>query len=99
MMQNMQMMHNNMHQNYHPPGRGRGFGRGRGRGRHQQGRERERGRGRGRTHTNGGMYCHTHGNCNHTGADCNTPGQNHQADATFTDMMGGSTQRCYWIQE
>ena len=93
MMQNMQMMHDNMHQNYFPAGRGRGFGRGRGRGRHQQGR----GRGRGRSHTNGGSYCHTHGNCNHIGTECNTPSENHQAAATFANMMGGSTNRCYWI--
>ena len=97
MMQNMQMMHDNMHQNYFPAGRGRGFGRGRGGNRNHHGRG--RGRGRGRTHTNGGKYCHTHGNCNHIGTECNTPGENHQSAATFANMMGGSTNRCYWIND
>ena len=91
MMQNMQMMHDNMHQNQFLPGRDRGFGCGRGCGRFPPGR------GRNRQHTNGGSYCHTHGNCNHIGTECNTPGENHQAAATFANMMGGSTNRCYWI--
>ena len=57
MMQNMQMMHNHMHQNYITGHQGRGRGRGLGC------RRDGRGRGQGRTHSNGGSYCHTHGNC------------------------------------
>ena len=94
MMQNMQLMHDNMHQQYyHGRGRGRGRGNGRGRG---------RGGGRGRTQghqSSGGSYCHTHGNCAHGGTECRTPGPNHVNEATFANMMGGSTNRCYWINE
>ena len=36
-------------------------------------------------------YCHTHGSCAHIGAECNSPGDNHQAAATVTNRMGGST--------
>ena len=95
MMQNIQIIHNNIHKNHFTPDRGRG--RGRGCGRFQPGRGRGRGREPNRNHTNEGSYCHTHGNCNHIGTECNTPSENHQAAATFTNMMGGSTNRCYWI--
>ena len=92
MMNNMQMMHDTMHQNFrHGRGRGRGRvpARGRGRGR---GRSGNRNRGE---RTN--QYCHSHGNCAHTGRECETLAEGHQIDATFADMMGGSTNMCYWL--
>ena len=92
MMNNMQMMHDTMHQNFrHGRGRGRGRvpARGRGRGR---GRSGNRNRGE---RTN--QYCHSHGNCAHTGRECETPAEGHQIDATFANLMGGSTNRCYWL--
>ena len=42
-------------------------------------------------------YCFTHGCCAHSGADCKNPGENHKKEATFANMMGGSTKNCYWI--
>ena len=42
-------------------------------------------------------YCWTHGACAHTSAECNKPKEDHKKDATFTDMKGGSTNRCFWI--
>ena len=89
MMANMQMMHDTMHQNF--AGRGRGRGRGRGAAR---GRGRSRGGNRnGNQRTS--LYCHTHGNCAHISSECQTPAEGHQNDATFTNMMGGSTNRCF----
>ena len=93
MMANMQMMHDSMHQNFN----GRSGGRGRGRG-GQRGRGRGRGRGGNRNasqRTN--LYCHTHGNCAHSSNECQTPAEGHQNDATFTNMMGGSNNRCFWM--
>jgi hypothetical protein len=70
-------------------------GRGRGRG---NDRTNDRGRGRSaNTRTNTRDYCWSHGACAHVGRDCNTPAPGHQADATFTDMRGGSTEACYWL--
>ena len=57
------------------------------------------GRGRVRTQRNGGTYCHAHGNCNYFGTDCNTPIENHNPIATFTNMLVGSTFWCYWIPD
>ena len=42
-------------------------------------------------------YCFTHGCCAHSGAECKNPGDNHKKEATFANMMGGSTKNCYWI--
>ena len=42
-------------------------------------------------------YCWTHGACSHIGKDCNKPATGHKQDATFTNMMGGSTKNCFWI--
>jgi hypothetical protein len=70
---------------------------GRGRGR---GTDRNNDRGRGRppnTRTNTRDYCWSHGACAHIGRDCNTPAPGHQAEATFADMRGGSTEACYWL--
>ena len=68
-------------------GRGHSFSRGFGRG---------RGRGvkRPLQCSRGGRYCHTHGNCAHNGADYQTPSATHKPNASFADMMGGSTKAC-----
>ena len=42
-------------------------------------------------------YCWTHGACAHTSAECNKPKEGHKKDATFADMKGGSTNRCFWL--
>ena len=42
-------------------------------------------------------YCWTHGACSHIGKDCNKPATGHKQDATFINMMGGSTKNCFWI--
>ena len=42
-------------------------------------------------------YCWTHGACSHVGKDCNKPATGHKQDATFINMMGGSTKNCFWI--
>ena len=73
--------------------RGRGTGRTAGRG---------RGNGRGtpgnpRTARPPPGCCWTHGNCFHTGVTCETPGDGHQVEATFTNMLGGSRNRCHWL--
>ena len=85
--QNMQMMHNHMHQNYTTGHHGQGRGRGHGHGRD----------GCGITHSGDGSYCHTHGNCNHLGANFRTPRENHNTTATFNNMLGGSATHCFWI--
>jgi hypothetical protein len=42
-------------------------------------------------------YCWTHGNCAHSGADCETPTEGHLKEATYANMQGGSTERCHWL--
>ena len=42
-------------------------------------------------------YCWTHGPCAHTSAECNKPNEGHKKEATFADMKGGSTNRCFWL--
>ena len=80
---------------YHSYGRGRGRGRqhgyyGQGRGRNQQ-----NGRGgRPPRLRRGGKYCHTHGNCAHTSAECETQAEGHVSTDTFANMQGGSTANC-----
>ena len=78
---------------YRPRGPRRDRERGREHGRNRDRRNRDRDAGRaGGAPT--GSYCHTHGNCAHTGANCRTPGPNHIAAATFSNMQGGSTRNC-----
>ena len=91
MMHNMQIMHYHMHQNYITGDHGRGPGRGRGCSRdgHEHGQR--------RTQSGGGSYCHTHGNCNHLGENCNTPVEKHNLAATFNNMLGGSAAHFFWI--
>jgi hypothetical protein len=67
-------------------------------GRNSQGRGRGRSGGRGidnRSQTR--LYCWSHGACAHTSPDCNRPTTGHQATATFSNMMNGSTNGCYWL--
>jgi hypothetical protein len=42
-------------------------------------------------------YCYTHGNCAHSGANCKTPTDDYIKDATYSNMQGGSTNRCHWL--
>jgi len=42
-------------------------------------------------------YCWTHGACNHTSKSCEQRAQGHKEDATFSNMLGGSTKRCFWL--
>ena len=42
-------------------------------------------------------YCWTHGACNHTSGDCTKKAPGHCVEATFQNMLGGSTKRCFWI--
>ena len=75
--------------------RGRGGGGRSGGGRNRGGRS-----GRGRINSNERptpAYCWTHGNCAHTGADCNTKATGHIDAATYANMQGGSTNRCHWL--
>ena len=43
---------------------------------------------------NTSTYCHTHGACNHTSAECNRKAPGHRNTATFTNRMGGSNAFC-----
>jgi hypothetical protein len=43
------------------------------------------------------QYCWSHGNCAHNGASCNTPADGHIKTATYSNMQGGSTNKCHWI--
>jgi hypothetical protein len=70
-------------------GRGGRGGRGRGRGRGRGGRG-----GRGRAGPRCLLYCWTHGGGGHSGDQCNTPANGHQANATFSNKMGGNTHNC-----
>jgi hypothetical protein len=88
MMANMMRTNNNNNSSRTSHGRGRGRGRGRDNGTN---------RGHGNRNTNARTYCWSHGACAHTGADCNTPATGHQTAATFTNMMGGSTNGCCWV--
>mgnify|MGYP001810554257 CR=1 FL=1 len=58
-----------------------------------------RGRGRETRRQTAGprMYCWSHGACAHSSADCNNRAPGHQTTATFTNMQGGSTNRCFWL--
>ena len=44
------------------------------------------------------LYCWTHGSCAHNGKDCKNPKEGHKKEATFSNMMSGSTKECYWIK-
>jgi hypothetical protein len=43
------------------------------------------------------QYCWLHGNCSHSGPDCESPSGGQIKDATYADMQGGSTTRCHWL--
>jgi hypothetical protein len=71
-------------------------GGGRGRGRHHDRRGRGGRSGRG-TSRRTFKYCWTHGNCSHDGHACEAPADGHIADATYSNMQDGSTNRCHWL--
>jgi hypothetical protein len=73
---------------------GRSSGGGGGRG---GGRGRSNGRGRGAGPRSPPRYCWTHGNCAHGSAECSTKAAGHIDDATYTNMHGGSVNRCHWL--
>ena len=74
--------------------------RGRGRDRHRNNgnrNQRNGGRGEGRDNHNNNnnrsrvaKYCWSHGNCAHSGSECNNPKNGHKNEATFANMMSGS---------
>jgi hypothetical protein len=76
----------NQAQQPHSTGRGRG-GRG----------SRAPGRGPGRGPRPTPQYCWSHGSCHHNSAACASQAEGHKPEATFQNMLGGSTKRCYWI--
>ena len=43
-------------------------------------------------------YCWSHGACAHSSAECNKPKDGHKKEATFSNMMDGSTYKCFWIK-
>jgi hypothetical protein len=45
------------------------------------------------------LYCWTHGSCAHKSSDCKNPKEGHKKEATFANMMNGSTKECYWIKK
>jgi uncharacterized membrane protein YgcG len=55
------------------------------------------GRAGGGTSTNPKFYCWTHGWCAHPSDQCQNQAEGHQTTATSTNMMGGSTAKCYWL--
>ena len=59
------------------------------------------GRGRGRsvargdrTSYRGDKYCHMHGNCAHTGRECETPANSHKQTTMFSNMVSVSDKNC-----
>jgi len=42
-------------------------------------------------------YCWSHGACNHTSKECTQRATGHRDEATFSNMFGGSTKRCFWL--
>lgn len=47
--------------------------------------------------TTGKLYCWTHGACAHTSETCNKPADGHKKEATFSNMMNGSTKYRFWL--
>lgn len=45
-----------------------------------------------RPSSNTGKYCWSHGGCNHYGRECNSKKTGHKDEATFSNLMGGSTR-------
>ena len=43
-------------------------------------------------------YCWTHGACAHDGEECNNRNEGHKTEATFDNMLGGSTKDCFWLK-
>ena len=40
------------------------------------------------------QYCHSHGGCNHSSANCNRQAPGHRSNATLANRMGGSNAFC-----
>jgi hypothetical protein len=77
--------------------RGRNNGGNRGRDRDNDRRARNGGRGGRGGARRPFQYCWSHGNCSHSGSDCESPSDGHIKDATYANMQGGSTNRCHWL--
>jgi hypothetical protein len=43
------------------------------------------------------QYCWSHGSCSHLGTACSNRTEGHKPEATFQNMLNGSTKRCYWL--
>ena len=50
-----------------------------------------------RSQTNPRLYCWSHGCCAHSSSDCQHQRPGHQPTATFSNMLNGSTAKCYWL--
>jgi len=44
------------------------------------------------------QYCWSHVACNHTSKACTQRATGHKEEATFTNMLGGSTKRCFRLR-
>ena len=96
-MQTMMMqMQSQMNSDITPgrPGRGRGRGYYQGRGRQARGGGRNGRNDPTASNNHNNLYCWTHGLCQHTGRQCETPAVGHKVTATVTNKMGGSTRNC-----
>jgi hypothetical protein len=82
--------------NSHNQSQGQGGGRPRGSG-HGRAQDRNGRGGRGGT-CRVFKYCWTHRNdCSHGSADCEAPTDGHLKCATYSNMQGGSTYCCHWL--
>jgi hypothetical protein len=43
------------------------------------------------------QYCWPHGNCSHSGSNCESPSEGHIKEATYANRQGGSTNSCHWL--
>ena len=55
------------------------------------------GKGKGKSKDKFKKYCWTHGACAHTSKECNHKATGHKDDATFHNLLGGSTKNCYML--
>jgi len=44
-------------------------------------------------------YCWMHGSCAHASKECNHKAEGHKDDASFANMLGGSSSGCYWLEK
>jgi hypothetical protein len=83
--------------NAHDSGPRRGRNRNNDRGSRTNDRGGRNSNGRGPNNKRQFKYCWTHGNCAHSGTECETKADGHIANATYANMQGGSTTRCHWL--